>query len=509
MTAMWKPGKLSALLSLLFLCPGATQNCLCSTLPAEISMNPEAGRGGPLIVKVRLEGGEEMPFVVDTGSGTLFDKSLEAKLGKPVGTETVQRWGTHQKVDRYAMPRLYLGGALLTNDGETFTYDLQQVFGLPGLIGGILGYDCLRHYCVQMDFAAGKMRFLEGEHADKKTWGRAFPVVALNSKDGRPAVAENLFGEQGPHSLIDTGYLTDGWLMPKYFRLWTNQAVLLEKGKAQSPNGLFGGEKYSLVSLRVQDVESDGIGLRFLGRHLVTLDFPNQTMYLQRQSSGPLSDLRLKMTGMDALEPLVTDVLQEDAEAARIESSRIEQSNATELAKAVARKLAASLGNDPKPTPADIASGVSEASLGDLRPERAEVGWLKPAANRIPPNDQIRLPFLDCEKIYATGLYAHAPSRYVYELGGKWTRLRGEAGLHTTFQPYAAGVVFVIKTDGKEVFRSSTVRGSDRAKYDVALTGVRTLELLVEKANAQNGGNWALWLDPMLSRASSTSVEGY
>jgi hypothetical protein len=461
-----------------------------------------------LIVKVRLEGGEEMPFVVDTGSGTLFDKSLEAKLGKPIGTQTVQHWGAKQTVNRYAMPRIYLGGALLTNDGETFTYDLQKVFGLPGLLGGILGYDCLRHYCVQLDFAAGKMRFLDDEHADKQTWGKAFPVVALNSKDGRPAVAENLFGEQGPHSLIDTGYLTDGWLMPKYFRLWTNQAVLPEKGQARSPNGLFGGESYSLVSLHVQDVESDGIGLRFLGRHLVTLDFPTQTMYLQRQSSGPLSDLRLKRTGMDALEPLVTDVLQEDAVAARKELARIERSNATDLEKAVAQKLAASLGNDPKPTPADIPSGVSEALLGDLRPERAEVGWLKPTANRIPLNEQIQSPFLDCGKVYATGLFAHAPSRYVYELGGKWTRLRGEAGLHTTFQPYAAGVVFVIKTDGKEAFRSSTVRGSDQARYDVALTGVETLELVVEKAIAQNGGNWALWLDPILSRASSTSVEG-
>ena len=108
--------------------------------------------------------------------------------------------------------------------------------------------------------------------------------------------------------------------------------------------------------------------------------------------------------------------------------------------------------------------------LGDARPELAEVGWLKPAANRIPLNDEIESPLLDSGKIYATGLFAHAPSRYVYNLGGKWKTLRGEAGLHTAFQPFAFGVVFVIKADGKEVFHSSVIRGSNHVRYDVDVT---------------------------------------
>ena len=138
--------------------------------------------------------------------------------------------------------------------------------------------------------------------------------------------------------------------------------------------------------------------------------------------------------------------------------------------------------------------------LGDARAETAEVGWLKPTANRIPSNDQIASPLLDAGTIHATGLFAHAPSRYVYNLGGKWKTLRGEAGLHTAFQPYAYGVFFVIKADGQEVFRSDAIRGSKQVHYEVNLAGVRTLELIVEKAQDQNGGNWALWLDPTLSR---------
>jgi len=147
--------------------------------------------------------------------------------------------------------------------------------------------------------------------------------------------------------------------------------------------------------------------------------------------------------------------------------------------------------------------------LGDARPDLAEVGWLKPTANSVPLSAEIQSPLLDSGKIYATGLFAHAPSRHVYNLGGKWKTLRGEAGLHTAFQPYAFGIVFIIKADGREVFRSAVVRGPAHALYELDVTGVKTLELLVEKAHDQNGGNWGLWLDPTLFRESPANKDGH
>ena len=53
-----------------------------------------------LNVTLRLENGEKLPFVVDTGSpGTLFDKSLVPKLGGrlPLGTWPVPMAGEKQK----------------------------------------------------------------------------------------------------------------------------------------------------------------------------------------------------------------------------------------------------------------------------------------------------------------------------------------------------------------------------------------------------------------------------
>ena len=112
-------------------------------------------------------------------------------------------------------------------------------------IMGILGMDVLEHYCIQLDFAAGKMRFLDDPHADKSTWGKAFPIVPLNDQDARPAVAENLLGLQGPHSLIDSGLLGDGWLMPQYFQSWTNDAVSPTNGELQLARRHVGRQKIS------------------------------------------------------------------------------------------------------------------------------------------------------------------------------------------------------------------------------------------------------------------------
>jgi hypothetical protein len=203
------------------------------------------------------------------------------------------------------------------------------------------------------------------------------------------------------------------------------------------------------------------------------------------------------------------EVLQEDVDAARKALVEIEQSGATKLEKTVARKLVAALENQPKPAPADVPPAVTELPLGDARPELAEVGWLKPAANHIPSSAEMPSPLLDSGKIYATGLSAHSPSKYVFNLGGEWKTLRGEAGLHTAFQTRALGVVYVIKTDGKEVFRSFVIRGANQARYNVDVTGVKTLELLVENAYDHNWANWSLWLDPTLFREASKNRDGH
>ena len=259
-----------------------------STLPPEVPINESAGRGGWVVVTLHTGNGDAFPFLLDTGtSATLFDRSVESKLGKSLGDVSVVGWGHRKYGHIHTMPRLYLGDVPLRMPAETAAYDLGPLDDGTGTrIVGLLGYDTLRHYCLQLDFAAGKMRFLDDKTADKSSWGKAFPIVDLNVNDGRPSVAQNLLGQHGPHSLIDSGSNNDGWLMPRNYRQWTNNVPF--QGQAKKPYGLFDGTQYPFLSLGVANVESDGIGIRFLARHLVTLDFPKRKLYLKIQSLAPL-----------------------------------------------------------------------------------------------------------------------------------------------------------------------------------------------------------------------------
>lgn len=157
----------------------ATADSIPSQLPGHVAMNKGAGRGSWLIVALRLESGEDLPFVVDTGAPiTLLDESLEPKLGKRLETMTFSSpAGGKQESGVYSSPKLYLGTALLTTDRYIATYPCKRLSARSHQhIMGILGMDCLRHYCVQLDFHSGEMRFLAADQVNTARLGKAFPL---------------------------------------------------------------------------------------------------------------------------------------------------------------------------------------------------------------------------------------------------------------------------------------------------------------------------------------------
>jgi len=150
--------------------------------------------------------------------------------------------------------------------------------------------DCLRHYCIQLDFAAGKMRFLDPDNPGSEDLGRAFPLT-FSRWTGKVIVHENFVSVKGVNSLIDTGDWCDGTLESELFQKWTNRCATTGGSfplEASVPNGVFGGETYP--DLKLNPHWQNFIGLRFLARHLVTFNFPKGTMFLQRQSVGPLME---------------------------------------------------------------------------------------------------------------------------------------------------------------------------------------------------------------------------
>jgi len=284
---------------LLFLCSCATENSIHPILPAESSFIQNDGRENGIFVKLRLESGEELLLLVDTGRpNTILDKSLEPKLGKRLGTSTCLEplLGGVSRAGVYKAPKLYLGNTQLLTNSRVYTYDWQRLE--PGLMG-ILGMDCLRHYCIQLDFTHNKLRFLDPYQLDDHDLGEGFPLTILF---GLVIAHADCFGTGKVYFCPDTGCTdADAMLKPKLFDralkqqrpVWTNQFAAYSgtsiRGAAFS-TGVFGGQTYSnLIFMEWAGTWPDGdlIGLPFLARNLVTFNFPKRMMFLKQEDVGP------------------------------------------------------------------------------------------------------------------------------------------------------------------------------------------------------------------------------
>jgi hypothetical protein len=268
MSAILAPRTLGSTFVLL-LCARA----LCSALPADIVMNPEAGRGGQLNITIRLADGQQLPVLVDTGANaTVLDKSLEPKLGKRLGKGLASGWGAKGTADLYAAPKLYLGNVPLMTGARVWTAG-----GDSKKTSGILGMDCLKHYCVQFDFQARTMRFLDSHHLDTANLGDAFPLIFKNNL---PYIHHaNLIDGTGANLLVDLGCHVDA-MEPK--TPFNGLGEFL-------PECVWNGQTYTNLSIAAVD-HANVLGIGFLARHLVTLDFPNHVMYLKPITAGPLPD---------------------------------------------------------------------------------------------------------------------------------------------------------------------------------------------------------------------------
>ena len=59
---------------------------------------------------------------------------------------------------------------------------------------------------------------------------------------------------------------------------------------------------------------------------------------------------------------------------------------------------------------------------------------------------------------------------------------------------------FVIKADGKELFRSEPIKDHKLRDVTVSVAGVKQLELLVENAGDGNNRDWGVWIEPQVTR---------
>ncbi len=200
------------------------------------------------------------------------------------------------------MPRLYLGNTPLKISGNfVCTWDLATLREAGCPIAGILGMDCLRNYCIQLDFEGGQVHFLDPGRLDSPALGTVFPLKFSSENESsikliRPVIrGPSPFGGSADCVLVDTGYRADGALEAGTFRRVIVDSdgltVPADHGRFWVSRRTWNGGTYT--NLLLGD-GADVIGLQFLARHLVTLNFPKRMMYLKQTSAGPLVNEDIK-----------------------------------------------------------------------------------------------------------------------------------------------------------------------------------------------------------------------
>lgn len=107
---------------------------------------------------------------------------------------------------------------------------------------------------------------------------------------------------------------------------------------------------------------------------------------------------------------------------------------------------------------------------------------------------------------FARGLGVLAPTRMEWDLAPGWERFEVDFAIDDSVERMAArgSVIFAVEVDGREVWRSTLVRGGQPARPmpGLALDGARRLALVVEDGGDGFLGDRANWLRPRLLRST-------
>jgi Aspartyl protease/PDZ domain len=248
--------------------------------------------GRPLLLPVEV-GGQLYRFEVDTGANcSVYDQRLRRHLGAPIRQSTVDTPGGFLRTELFESPEAHLGRITWHSKSPIVCINMSQLRQSMGdHLDGLLGMDFLRNHVVQIDFDTGHLRFLSAGGMNPDGWGERIPLTfGLHLC---PTVRTTLGGSVETDCRIDTGanpscldiFTFNSLQENRKLRLFaTPHRVLTAVGTVSRESGLvetisIGSESHQWM--RVDAATTSLIGLQFLSRYTITLDFPDKVMYLK------------------------------------------------------------------------------------------------------------------------------------------------------------------------------------------------------------------------------------
>ena len=140
---------------------------------------------------------------------------------------------------------------------------------------------------------------------------------------------------------------------------------------------------------------------------------------------------------------------------------------------------------------------AAETPLSDLDLSAVQQGWGQAQTNAAVGGGALKV----AGKTWQHGIGTHAPSTWNLWLDGKGSEFRAQVGVQDApgRSDHPGSVEFVVRGDGRELFRSGILRGGDSARpVRVSLVGVKELGLEVTDGGDGMSSDHADWLDAVV-----------
>jgi len=256
--------------------------------------------------------GKQVRLQLDTGcTRSALDLRFQAELTPSRDRIEIETPGGFSNVEGFQCPPIELGTLTVSSSGPIFCTDFSAVRQMSGqAFDGVLGMDVLSNFIVQIDFDAGKVRFLK-DLPTTEWLGSAIPIIY---GDRREPLVQVRCGDASHRLIIDTGSnstclekeLFDVLAKAGAIDVGGTHSVMTASGEVGSRSGLL--RELAMGPFTHSDTLCDRdrlglLGLKYLSRFHVTMDFPAKTAYFREGSRYAEADPR----GVTGLRPVPTE----------------------------------------------------------------------------------------------------------------------------------------------------------------------------------------------------------
>lgn len=193
------------------------------------------------------------------------------------------------------------------------------------------------------------------------------------------------------------------------------------------------------------------------------------------------------------LAPLIAAVYARDMALAQKLAGDAAVANDPKL-KRIAQRLMGTLETPKRSSPADVPVETASAALSDLAAQRETTGYGPSRRDLLPENRGL---LMAGGEVYIHGFYAHAEATQEWQLDDRWKTISGHIGLADGSDGSVQGR---IEGDGKVLWESKAIKDGPAVPFQVNVEGVKILTLKTTDAGDGKRGDWALWLEPTLTR---------